>query len=299
MTNNILFNNNWSFSKASLGITVEEAQKLEYINVEIPHDWLIYQTKDLYETGEGWYKKIFILSEEDMNKDISLYFEGVYMDSTYFLNGKEVGEWKYGYSTFSIDLNAAMQVGENEILVRCVFQCPNSRWYSGAGIYRNVRLLTKEKTHILTNGIYVSTEKCDDSDYNMRIETELVSDESCDVVVIHSLSDQNGNTKVEKERTVHLTNGQAKHKTKIRNFSAHEWDVDRPYLYTLKTQLFKDNCLIEEVTQKVGFRTISYDCNEGFFLNGRHLKLNGSCEHHDLGCLGAAMNRVEIGRAHV
>ena len=139
MIKKTLFNNGWYFTKQPLGTTLEDIQNCDipYKAVNIPHDWLIYQGDNLYEDSTGWYRKVFTCERKD-NTCYEIYFEGVYMDTTVYLNGQVLGEWKYGYSSFFFDMTPLLRAGENELLVRVNYQAPNSRWYSGAGIYRNV-----------------------------------------------------------------------------------------------------------------------------------------------------------------
>lgn len=138
MNGRYLWNENWSFLKTAAGTIYEEAvkRKQEFVPVDIPHDWLIYDSLNLYEDSTGWYLKRFLYEETE--KRAFLTFEGIYMDSTVYVNGQKAGEWKYGYSTFTLEITDYLQKGENEILVSACFLSPNSRWYSGAGIYRDV-----------------------------------------------------------------------------------------------------------------------------------------------------------------
>src|SRR5690606_22170913 len=134
-----LFNDGWTFAKTGLDET--DWVSLSFEPVDLPHDWLIYDTLNLYENSIGWYRKVFPWTRD--GRRVLLYFEGVYMDSALFVNGRKIGEWKYGYTSFEFDITDALVDGNNEIVVRVVHQSPNSRWYSGAGIYRNVWLKTR------------------------------------------------------------------------------------------------------------------------------------------------------------
>src|SRR5690606_18518026 len=145
-------------------------------------DWLIYNTLDLYENSIGWYRKTF--TTNDVRNQVLLYFDGVYMDSTLYVNQTYIGEWKYGYSSFEHDITEALVKGENEILLKVVHQSPNSRWYSGAGIYRNVWLKTREKNHLETEGIYITTKQNGES-WEVEIDTELTLHQ--DAVLVHTL----------------------------------------------------------------------------------------------------------------
>ncbi|MCR4640672.1 MAG: hypothetical protein K5697_01415, partial [Lachnospiraceae bacterium] len=150
-----LFNDGWEFSKQAAGTGIEALSAMEFARVNLPHDWLIWQVADLYESSTGFYRKHFSL-EKKAGKRYELYFEGVYMDSTLYVNGKKAGEWKYGYSSFFFDITDFLENGENKILVKIDHISPNSRWYSGAGIYRDVYLNEIPQTHIVTDSIYVS-----------------------------------------------------------------------------------------------------------------------------------------------
>ncbi|HCR40865.1 MAG TPA: glycoside hydrolase family 2, partial [Lachnospiraceae bacterium] len=169
-----LFNDGWQFTKRAIGTKLEDmnADDIRWTEVDIPHDWLIYDTRNLYETGEGWYRKTFFM-DAAASKVYSICFEGVYMNTTVYVNGLVAGEWKYGYSSFEFDITKLLKAGENEIVVQVIHQSPNSRWYSGAGIYRNVWLKTTPLTHIITDGIYISAKK-DGDHWKVEVDTEVV-----------------------------------------------------------------------------------------------------------------------------
>jgi beta-galactosidase len=293
MNKKILFNDGWEFSKSGLEAT--DSTGLIFEPVDLPHDWLIYNTLDLYENSIGWYRRSFNYSDEE--KAILLYFEGVYMDSSLYVNGKLIGEWKYGYSSFEHDITEALVKGKNEIIMKVVHQGPNSRWYSGAGIYRNVWLKSREKNHILTDGVYIWTKE-GPKGWEVEVDTEL---NICEEVQI-------SHTIMYKEEII------ATSKMKIeesgRNIYNHQrlfvenpllWSTDEPNLYRLITELHSSNNseVIETITQNIGFRTIELDPQRGFLLNGKKMKLNGVCEHHDLGALGAAFNKEALRRRFV
>ena len=158
------------------------AGELKYILVTLPHDWQIYHVKDLYKNSVGFYKKIFTLSEEDLFKDgasryFALNFEGVYMNSAVWVNGKKAGEWKYGYSAFEFDISALVRSGQNEVLVIAVYQNCNTRWYSGAGIFRDVYFVNSPAIHIINGGVYFSAKPVDenklDAEWKVKICTEI------------------------------------------------------------------------------------------------------------------------------
>lgn len=289
----VLFNDGWKFAKSELGVT--EYDNLQFQAIDVPHDWLIYNTLDLYENSIGWYRKKFNYENHGTER-ILLAFDGVYMDSTLYVNQQLIGVWKNGYSSFEHDITDALTFGENEIVMKVVHQSPNSRWYSGAGIYRNVWLKTKEKNHIVTDGIYVSMNQ-DGENWLVEVETEAYIYDS--VEINHSI--------LYKGETIGLGSEQVIPHKKTPNTTNHQritilnpllWSVDEPNLYQLKTELKRMDTgeAIESITQNIGFRSIVLDPSKGFFLNGKNMKLNGVCEHHDLGALGAAFNRNALRR---
>lgn len=305
MNKKILFNDGWEFAKSSLA--AKSAEGLEFKPVDLPHDWLIYNTLNLYEDSIGWYRRSYTYDGEACH--VLLYFEGVYMDSTLFVNGKEMGQWKYGYSSFEHEITEALQVGDNEILMKVVHQSPNSRWYSGAGIYRNVWLKTRQKCYIATDGIYCSIRKTG-NEWEVGIDTEMILEG--EVQLIHTLWHQD-QIVASASNFVSCSNPEGALPGGIsdgRNIAAvnHRctlivenpllWSTEEPHLYRLTTELISacTNQKIESITQNLGFRTIQLDPDKGLLLNGKKMKLNGVCEHHDLGALGAAFNKTALRR---
>ncbi len=313
-----LFNGGWSFWCGEPDSDVEEAGKhlAEFQKVDLPHDWLIADAKNLYRDGCGYYRKIFSMQPKE-NKRYSLIFEGVYMDTAIWVNAQQAGEWKYGYSTFEIDLTPFVKAGENEILVSVNFRSPNSRWYSGAGIYRDVWFKETPKTYIRENGVYVHTEACGEKDgkepdFFLYADTEIVGDAWDEVR--HTLYQKRKvepeielpfelllGDEVELVGEASLVTGKASHNTNkntaIYRVKSHRlWDVEHPHLYILKTELCREGEVLQEEYSQIGFRSIAFDPEQGFLLNGRKVKMNGVCEHHDLGALGAAFHRTAMAR---
>ncbi|QDP41417.1 DUF4982 domain-containing protein [Radiobacillus deserti] len=292
MNRKVLFNDGWEFAKSGLEVTSRE--NLHFQPVDLPHDWLIYNTLDLYEDSIGWYRKRCLVKEID--NQILLCFDGVYMDSTLYVNQQYIGEWKNGYSSFEHDITEAIVEGENEILVKVVHQAPNSRWYSGAGIYRNVWLKTRNHSHIVTDGIYVSM-KNTDNDWQVEVDTEL--NLNADALLTHTImyKGQKLATSSEHIQPDPCHNVIRNSQTLFVN-NPNLWSITTPNLYQLKTELHigSDKQVIESVSQRIGFRIIQLDPDEGLFLNGKKTKLKGVCEHHDLGALGAAFNKCALQR---
>jgi len=297
MNQKLLFNDGWEFAKSSL--EVNDPAGLDFQPVDLPHDWLIWDTTNLYEDSIGWYRRKLVLPE--IPEHVLLYFEGVYMDSSVYVNGKLAGEWKYGYTSFEHEITDALVPGENEILVKVVHQAPNSRWYSGAGIYRNVWLKLRGASFVETDGIYVSI-KPEQGRWRVEIDTELCL--SADVELIHTIYDQEqvvaasshiigADDLTAEQKVCSKLDSQV-----IEVADLQRWSPDSPYLYRLvtKLRLVEDGRIVETVAQNIGFREIVLDPDNGLIVNGQKMKLNGVCEHHDLGALGAAFNRVALAR---
>ncbi|WP_058306630.1 glycoside hydrolase family 2 TIM barrel-domain containing protein [Gracilibacillus massiliensis] len=278
-----VFNDNWQFAKSDLETTT--TRNLNFHPVEIPHDWLIYDTENLYEHSIGWYKKEYKY-DPSSEKDIVITFEGVYMDSVLFVNDQKVGEWKYGYSKFEFNISEFLNSGTNQLLLKVTYQSPNSRWYTGAGIYRDVWLKERSKNYIETDGVYVSTFK-ENENWRVEVDTSLSVTEPLELR--HALL-KNGT--VVADVTTDVKSDQMISQTNFQINDPRIWDIQKPDLYELTTtlRLKLDNEIIESQTQKIGFKQIEFDTDRGFFLNGQHLKLYGVNEHHDLGALGAAFN---------
>lgn len=292
MNKKVRFNSGWEFAKSSLDVT--DSAGLDFKPVDLPHDWLIYDTLHLYENSIGWYRKRFTWKVE-ANQQTLISFDGVYMDSSVYVNQQLVGEWKYGYSSFEHEMTEAMVDGENEIVVKVVHQSPNSRWYSGAGIYRDVWLKTRAHDHIVTDGIYVSAKRIDES-WEVAIETELSLQE--DIQISYTIL-YDGELVV--ISTDQAGTGSTVHRQTLSIDRPYLWSTDEPHLYQLVTQLQRvaadgETTVIERVTQQIGFREITLEPKQGFYLNGTRMKLNGVCEHHDLGALGAAFNKEALRR---
>ncbi len=285
-----LWNDGWSFLKTENEKRYEKivSRIHEFTKVDLPHDWLIYDTRNLYENGVGWYRKTFVYTEP-LEKRTSLFFEGIYMDSTIYINGQKAAEWKYGYSSFEVDMTSFLQTGENEVLISVCFQSPNSRWYSGAGIYRDVWFVETQTTYLPVGATYLAVKPLGE-DFLLHLKTEVCGELADTAQVQYALFDDAGREvalacRTEGER------GEVYLVTKPRL-----WDIDSPVLYTLCTRLMLENEIWQEEKERIGFRSVVFSPEKGFFLNGRHIKLKGVCEHHDLGALGAAFHKEAMRR---
>lgn len=302
-----LCNDKWSFGKFASGTdidtvyevlhngTASDAVKTPFSPVDIPHDWMIHNTNALYESGVGCYVRMINL---DASKQNFIYFEGVYMNTTIYLNGKKIFFWPYGYSSFEVNLTPHQKDGENELLVYVDYREPNTRWYSGAGIFRDVWLDIKEDVRLVTDGIYFNAILWHDGRFKVIVDTEVVARGRAykEAEITHILSDSDGNNIAMSESVLPLYGEPTVNSQFFYVGTVRRWDIDDPYLYTLTTILRCDGCTLDVQHQRVGFRTIDFDPDKGFFLNGRHVKIHGACMHHDLGSLGAAFNKNAMRR---
>ena len=311
---------NWFFSQK---VTQEEALATEmraeqWERVSLPHDWSIfydfdYQSPAQNEGGQlnggtAWYRTSFFVEEDVSQKSIRLCFDGVYMDSQVFVNGRLVGRYPSGYTPFSYDVTDYLRNdGQENILVVFVQnQQPSSRWYSGSGIYRKVYLLIQEQIHISLNGIKISSPhlmKQQDSKVETVFTTDLVnaSPDVAHLSIKQWIEDQEG-----REITSHFQREEIEVqpyqlmtiKGGLFVSQPHLWDVwsSNPAIYCLKTFLYREGVLVDEREDWFGYRDLSWDSDHGFFLNGKSLKLHGVCLHHDHGALGAVENEKALYR---
>ncbi len=258
--------------------------------LNLPHDWAI--EGDFYAGnpsgagggalpgGIGWYRKHFSLDCEAVpGNRYFIEFDGVYMNSTVYVNGQEIGHRPYGYSSFEYDITKFLKQGDNVIAVKVDnSDQPNSRWYSGCGIYRHVWLTKTHSVHVKHWGVHVVT---DAKTGQVKVDVELDKYQATNThrpTIKNTVFDANG-------KEVGL---------KVKN--PHLWSVEDPYIYKVRTQVMIDGKVVDEVWTTTGFRDYKFDAETGFWLNGKNFKLNGVCEHHDFGCLGAAVNEDAMHR---
>lgn len=294
MASKLLWNDGWEFCELELDEqNCRMPEKASWRKVDIPHDWMIYDTHNLYRNSIGWYRKKMIVEKEEPEEEIVLRFDGVYMDSSVFVNGNPAGEWKYGYSAFEVEITPFLKKGENLICVRAVYREPNTRWYSGAGIYRNVWLKKRKKNHIASDGVYITPVKLKGNTWSVEIDTEVVlkeADKGELFFLKQYLTDLRGNLIAEGEKSIDsLKEGSAVISQSLAPvINPTLWDIGKGNLYHITTQLLKGKEVLETEEQSIGFRTMEFSPEKGFLLNGRKVKVKGVCEHHDLGALGAA-----------
>jgi beta-galactosidase len=282
-------------------------------NLTLPHDWAIEEKFDEHSPattaggaltgGIGWYRKTFTVPVTSKNKKIFIDFDGVYMNSEVWINNHYLGKRPYGYSSFRYDLTPFLKFGygKNVIAVKVNnAPQPNSRWYSGSGIYRNVWIVTVNDifvdhwgTFLFASDINVSGQIASQRTALVHINVIIQNKKKSDQLVTIKTSIYNKEGKNVAGRS--LINQQLKDSLNTVNdgilvIEPHLWSVEDPYLYKAVTQIFKDGKLIDEYTTTFGIRYFAFDVDKGFSLNGKHLKINGVCDHHDLGCLGTAIN---------
>ncbi|WP_210587208.1 glycoside hydrolase family 2 TIM barrel-domain containing protein [Streptomyces sp. GESEQ-35] len=278
--------------------------------VAVPHDWSIEQTPTtehgttsgtgFLPGGLGWYRLAFTLPPAFAGRRISVEFDGVYMDSYVYCNGKEAGRHPYGYTGFAFDLTDLLHTDgttENVIAVRVQNQLPSSRWYSGSGIYREARLVVTEPVHVERWGTYVTTPDVTGERAVVRVRTSVVNESGAaqDVEVRSKVVDADGRTVARTSSTV--TVGDLTTEThELTVAGPRLWDFTDPHRYTLHTELRVGGKSVDTYRTPFGIRTFRLDPDEGFHLNGVHAKLRGVDLHHDLGALGAAVSEDAVRR---
>lgn len=308
----ICFNDNWSFSLSDNPKASEtDFDDKEWRVLNLPHDWAIEGdfSKDnpsgtgggALPGGIGWYRKTFIPSNEDSDKIIRIDFDGIYMNSEVFINGQSLGKRPYGYISFGYDITPYLKWNEKNVIAVRVdnSEQPNSRWYSGCGIYRNVWLTKTSPVHVDEWGTYVTTSEISNDNATLNIVTTVQnSGNNNETVTLKSiLNDMDGAVVAETESSVSVVAGQKSNISHTLNISSPKlWDTENPYLYSLVTEIIKDGKCIDRYTTTTGVRNFKFDAEKGFILNGKQTKINGVCMHHDLGCLGAAVNTRAIER---
>ncbi|MGK9476433.1 glycoside hydrolase family 2 TIM barrel-domain containing protein [Melioribacter sp. OK-6-Me] len=251
--------------------------------------------------GIGWYRKMFGLPESIRGKRIFIEFDGVYMNSDVWINGIHLGNRPYGYSSFQYELTPHLKFGEekNVLAVRVNVQQPCSRWYSGAGIYRNVRLKVTDPVHIAHWGTYVTTPVVSESEAIIRIETKIHNQSnSSQIVKLESIiTDDEGHKcgSISSTQEVEV-DSICTFKQSIKLSKPKLWTLENPFLYHVKSKVYVNGKIVDTYDTPFGIRTFEFTIDKGFFLNGKHVPIKGVCLHHDLGCLGSAVNKRAIER---
>ena len=316
----IFLDEGWKFSFEE----IKNASSLNYNDstwetVTVPHDWAIRKPFDLNQDmqwvqvkedgdnepklrtgrtgalpifGIGWYRKTIEIPESDSAKRVYVEFDGAMSQSHVYCNGEFVGEWPYGYSSFSFELTRFLKPGmKNVLAVRLENKPESSRWYSGAGIYRNVRLLTLNPIHVAHWGTYITTPEIKAKKATVTIQTKLINQSGVTekVELVTEIFRLTGE-KVAVSKTIKPVNAEEQFAQTIQIKNPVLWDLNSPIRYKAITNVLVGGKLVDTYETPFGIRSIHFDKDKGFFLNEKHMKLQGVCLHHDLGPLGAAVN---------
>ena len=302
----ISFNDGWRFFLGeAAGAEQPGFADASWREVQLPHDWAIEGPFDMKYNphcgglpfyGVAWYRKVFTLPEKAKDRFYSIEFDGAMANSRVWLNGKELGGRPYGYIDFALDLTPHLHFGaqENILAVRLAPEDQSSRWYPGAGIYRNVWLDVTGPVHVARWGTYITTPDVSADKAAVAIRTEIQNrgSQPARVTLETSIVDADGKTvnRAATDQTIAAA-GKQSAEQKIDITKPQRWGINRPYLYRAVSVVRDGKRELDRYVTPFGVRTIEFDVQKGFLLNGRHLKLQGVCNHHDLGALGAAVNR--------
>ncbi|MDQ0965227.1 beta-galactosidase [Flavobacterium sp. W4I14] len=271
--------------------------------LDLPHDWSIEGKTHpknatgggggFFPSGMGWYRKTFQVPDSWKTKKTAIYFEGIYMNSEVFINGKSLGVYPYGYTSFSYDLTPYLNFGkENVIAVRVDnSQQMNSRWYSGSGIYRHVWMMATDPVHVTHWGVSISTPAVSSKKAAVLVKTKVKNETaSAQRVIVQTLlwnknSKNTGNGQMKVELPA---NSEKEISQTIQVSDPMLWTPETPNLYQAQVQVVKDKKVLDDTKTNFGIRSIKFTVENGFQLNGKTVKINGGCVHHDNGCLGAA-----------
>ena len=299
------FDENWKFLKGDASAAEQPAfDDKAWRTLDLPHDWAIEgpfdvkfgpSTGGLPISGTGWYRKHFTVPAADKGKFHSIEFDGAMSNSTVWLNGHELGGRPYGYSSFEFDLTPDIKFGaDNVVAVRLMPEEASSRWYPGAGIYRNVWLVTTGPVHVAHWGTYVITPEVSEASATVSVKSEIRNRNAqpASARVETAILDAAGKQVAVLTAGVRIAaQGSISIIADVKVAQPRRWDVNQPYLYQAVTTLRSGTQVLDRYVTPFGIRSIEFNRDKGFLLNGRVLKLNGVCDHHDLGALGAAVNR--------
>ncbi|WP_243745476.1 beta-galactosidase GalB [Segetibacter sp. 3557_3] len=305
------FNKDWRFSLGNDSMALHKMYNdKSWRTLNLPHDWSIEgDFSDKHPTtanqaglpaGIGWYRKTFTVPATSKNKRMYINFDGVYRNSEVWINGHYLGKRPNGYISFRYELTPYIVAGRSNVLSVKVDNSaqPNSRWYTGSGIYRKVWLLTTNQVAVDHWGTFVSTPEVNNRLAKVRVQTSLTSrgGNNANVNVETRIIDRAGKVVATKVSTGVAVSGSTTIDQEVVVSEPVLWSVTNPYLYKVKTLVRSGNTLLDEYDTNLGIRYFDFDPEKGFFLNGQALKILGVCNHHDLGALGAAVNTRAIER---
>lgn len=315
---------NWKFTREdNFAFSQSTFNDVKWQNVTIPHDWAIYgpfdmendiqrtaikqdgqkdaiehtgRTGGLPFVGVGWYRTTFDLPDFSNDKKVFIQFDGAMSNPEVFINGQKAGQWHNGYNTFFLDISNWVKNKNNSLAVRLDNLTQMSRWYPGAGLYRNVHIITKNKTHIPIWGVHITTLEIQSKFAKVDINTEFVSENIENIEVETEIFNPKGEKVAQnKVKSSQYTSNNTINQQIFIDFPQ-LWDIKQPNLYKAITKLYKNGKLEDQTETTFGIRSIEVKPNDGFYLNGKKIKLKGVCLHHDLGALGSAVNEAAIRR---
>ena len=315
---------NWKFTREDKSAFSQSTfNDVKWQNVTIPHDWAIYgpfdmendiqrtaikqdgqkdaiehtgRTGGLPFVGVGWYRTTFDLPDFSNDKKVFIQFDGAMSNPEVFINGQKAGQWHNGYNTFFLDISNWVKNKNNSLAVRLDNLTQMSRWYPGAGLYRNVHIITKNKTHIPIWGVHITTPEIQSKFAKVDINTEFVSENIENIEVETEIFNPKGEKVAQnKVKSSQYTSNNTINQQIFIDFPQ-LWDIKQPNLYKAITKLYKNGKLEDQTETTFGIRSIEVKPNDGFYLNGKKIKLKGVCLHHDLGALGSAVNEAAIRR---
>lgn len=308
----ILFTDDWKFllsaDSTAYKATFDDSS---WRNLDLPHDWSIELPFDEHAPagvgggalpgGTGWYRKTFELTATDKGKLLFIDFDGIYCNSEVWINGHHLGMRPNGYISFRYELTKHVVFGKKNVIVVKVDNSmqPNSRWYSGSGIYRNVWLVKTGLIHVANWGTYITTPEASATTAKAELEitvnnaTGSAQEVTIETVVFDGKGRKAGSSG---PSAVVLKNSVHKANQSISIPSPDIWSISSPALYKAVTTIRLKKKIVDVYETTFGIRTFDFDAQKGFSLNGERLKIQGVCNHHDLGCLGAAINERAIER---
>ena len=317
-----LLEKNWKFTKGDVPeATQTNFDDSKWETVTIPHDWAIFgpfdRNNDLQEVavtqdlekqasvktgrtgglpyvGVGWYRTAF---DAPADKQVTLVFDGAMSEARVYVNGKEACFWPFGYNSFHCDVTGLLNADgkDNVLAVRLENRPQSSRWYPGAGLYRNVRLVTTERVHVPVWGTQLTTPHVSAEYASVRLRTTIRNAGDADVRISTDIIAPDGKIVSRKDNSRKINHGQPFEQNFLINAPS-LWSLETPYLYKAVSKIYVDGKQTDEYTTRFGIRSIEIIADKGFFLNGKHRKFQGVCNHHDLGPLGAAVNVAALRR---
>jgi beta-galactosidase len=299
------FDSDWRFSNATvLGADQSQFDDHTWANLNVPHDWSIagpFSETNLtggaggfLPSGVGWYRKHFTLPPADSGKCISIEFDGVMANSDVWINGFHLGHRPFGYASFSYELTGHLNFGGDNVLsVRAdTSQQPASRWYTGAGIYRHVRLVETDPVHFVRDGIFITTPRVSAGDATIMVQAEVTNESAIDhnITVTTRWISPEGSMPATCIANAEIAANSAKNlKLSMPCLHPRLWDLDSPNLYRVVSQITADGQILDVVTNTFGIREFHFDAATGFWLNGKNFKIKGVAIHADGGAFGAAV----------